>query len=122
MATKKTKKATAPKKAAAPPAAAKPKKAKQLKLPAEGMHRKTDPELDAAAEDYREKRDARMELTKTEKASKQTLLDLAKKKGIKVYIYESEDGEEYEVEYKEKTDENVKVKRVKAESDPGDED
>lgn len=117
MATKKAKakKAPAPKKAAAP------KKAKQLKLPAEGMSRKSNPEIDDAAELYREARDARMEHTKTEKATKQSLLDVCKKHGVSVYIYESEDGEEYEIEYKEKTDENVKVKRVKAESDARDE-
>ena len=119
-------KTAAPKKPAAaappPPAAepAKPKKGKQLKLPAEGMARATNPEIDALAEAYREKRDARMALTKEEKAAKQSLLDVAKKHGITVYVYESEDGDEYEVKYKAKTDEEIKVKRVKAEPDETD--
>lgn len=113
---KKTKKAPAAK-----PATQKPSKAKQLKLPAEGMTRKSIPELDQAAEKYREERDTRMEHTKLEKAAKQSLLDVAKKHGVRVYVYESEDGEEYTVEYAAKTDENVKVKKVKAEGDSDDE-
>lgn len=94
-----------------------PKKQKQLKLPAEGMSRKAIPELDKAAESYREARDIRMEHTKVEKTAKVNLLNVAKKYGVKVYVYESEDGDELEVEYIEKTDEDVKVKKVKPESD-----
>ena len=100
----------------AAPAAAKPKKAKQLKLPAEGMSRKANPEIDKAAERYRVARDTRMEHTKVEKAEKANLLEVAKKHGIEVYVYESEDGEEFTVEYTKKQDEDVKVRKVKPES------
>lgn len=91
-------------------------KAKQLKLPAEGMSRKAIPEVDKAAERYRDARDIRMDHTKLEKAAKQSLLEVAKKHGVKVYVFEDEDGEELEVEYIEKTDENVKVRKVKPEA------
>ena len=96
------------------------RKAKQLKHPAEGMSRKRNPDIDRAAEKYRAARDIRMEHTKLEKAAKLSLLETAKKHSVKLYLYESEDGEEFEVEYTEKTDENVSVKKVKADSD-GDE-
>lgn len=114
MAKKNAKKAKAAKPApetSKKPAA--PKKAKQLKLPAEGMSRKANPEIDAAAEEFRTARDVRMEHSKAEKAAKAKLLDVAKKHGIKLYIYESEDGEELEVEYTAKTDENVTVRKAK---------
>jgi hypothetical protein len=118
---KRAAKNSAPAKKPAPPpttAEAKPsKKGKQLKLPAEGMARKSDPEVDAAAERFRSARDTRMEHTKLEKAAKANLLEVAKAKGIKVYVYESEDGEEFSVEYTEKQDEDVKVKKVKPDED-----
>jgi hypothetical protein len=94
-----------------------PQKAKQLKLPAEGMSRKRIPEVDDAAEAYRVARDERMAHTKVEKEKKAKLLETAKKHGIKVYVFEDEDGEELEVEYTAKTDENVTVRKVKAEAD-----
>jgi len=117
---KTAKKPAAPSKApgAAPaPTPAKATKAKQLKLPAEGMARKTNPEIDAAAERYRVARDVRMEHTKAEKQAKANLLEVAKKHGITAYVYESEDGEEFEVEYLEKQDEDVKVRKVKPDTD-----
>lgn len=110
------------------PEKAKPaKKPQQMKLPAEGMSRKAVAEIDKAAENYREKRDVRMEHTKLEKAAKSVLIDVAKKhlaeaakndpKGIATYVYESEDGEEFEVRYIAKSAENVKVKKVTDEDD-----
>lgn len=113
-----TKKGTKTKKAAKPAAAKKPaKKPKQLKLPAEGMARKSIPEVEEAAEKYREARDTRMEHTKLEKAAKSVLQEVAKKHGVSVHLYESEDGEEYEVRYTAKTDEDIKVSKVKPPKD-----
>lgn len=89
-----------------------PKKTKQLGLPAEGMARKRIPELDTAAEAFRAQRDKRMKEQKLEKEKKTELLRVAKKYDQKVYVYESEDGEEFGVEYEEETVENVKVKKI----------
>jgi hypothetical protein len=92
----------------APPA--KPKGKKQLEIA--GTERKRIPELDEAAEAYRTARNTRQEKTKIEKAKKQELMAAARKHGVKVYVYESEDGEELELEYTAETKENVKVKKV----------
>jgi hypothetical protein len=45
---------------------------------------------------------------------------IARKHGVKVYVYESEDGEELQLEYTAETKENVKVSKL--EDDDGDED
>jgi hypothetical protein len=97
----------------------KPKKAKpqQQKLPGEGFARKGIKEIDDAAEAYRTARDTRMEYTKAEKAAKDYLLGVVKKHEAKVYIYESEDGEEMRVEYTAKAKENVRVRSASSESD-----
>ena len=96
----------------------KPKGKKQLDIP--GTERKRIDELDTAAEAYRTARNTRQAQTKVEKAKKQELLAVARKHGVKVYVYESEDGEELEVEYTAETKENVKVKKLE-DLDDGDE-
>jgi transcriptional regulator len=100
------------KKAKAEKAANTNKGPKQGTLPAEGMARKRIAEIDKAAEAYRVERNKRQAQTKVEKAKKQELIQIARKHGIKVYVYEGEDGEELEVEYTEATTENVKVTQV----------
>ncbi len=92
-------------------------KPKQLKLEAEGMNRKGIDEVDKAAEAFRVARDKRMALTKVEKEKKTLLMAVVKKHGLTNYIYEDEDGEDEEVEYKAETAENVKVKKVKSKPD-----
>jgi hypothetical protein len=89
-----------------------PKKPKQLGLPAEGMQRKKIAEVDKAAEAYRAARDIRMKHTKTEKERKLALIEVAKKHGVKDYVYEDEDGEEFAVEYTADQKENVKVRKL----------
>lgn len=96
-----------------------PKKAKQLSLAGEGMQRKKIAEVDKAAEAFREARDTRMKHTKVEKEKKTVLMDVAKKHGLKNgYVYESEDGEEFVVDYTEDSKANVKVRKL--ERDDGD--
>lgn len=95
-------------------------KGKQLKLPADGMKRTSIAEVDKAAEAFRVARDKRMALTKIEKEKKVLLLEAAKKHGVKKYVYEAEDGEEFEVEYESEVEENVKVKKVKQDEDDED--
>ncbi len=86
----------------------------QLKIP--GTSRKEGPgrikELDDAAEEYRSERDKRQAQSKVEKAKKQELLAVARKHGVKVYVYEDDNGEDLEVEYTAETKENVSVKKV----------
>jgi hypothetical protein len=77
-----------------------------------GFERKRIEELDQAAEAYRTARNSRQEKTKVEKAKKQELMAVARKHGVKVYLYESEDGEELQLEYTAETKENVKVKKI----------
>lgn len=90
----------------------KPAKGQQLKLPAEGMTRKPIKEIDDAAEAYRLERNKRQEQSKKEKAKKTELMAVARKHGVQAYVYESEDGEEFTVEYSSATKENVKVTKI----------
>lgn len=95
-------------------------KAKQLGLPGEGMQRKKIAEVDKAAEAFRDARDTRMKHTKVEKEKKAVLMEIAKKHDLKAgYVYESEDGEEFVVDYTEDQKANVKVRKL--EHDDGDE-
>lgn len=93
---------------AAAPETAPAKGKKQGEL--DGFGRERIAELDGAAEAYRKARNERQAKTKVEKAKKQELMAVARKHGVKVYVYESDDGEELEVEYTAETKENVKVK------------
>lgn len=117
MTKSKTKKPKAEKAATQKPAAPKKAKPQQQKLPGEGFQRKGIKEIDDAAEAYRAARDVRMEHTKLEKAAKDRLLDVVKKHEAKVYIYESDDGEEMRVEYTAKAKENVRVRSASSEPD-----
>lgn len=108
---KKTNKAPKAENASAAAAAdSKPKGKRQGELA--GFERERIAELDDAAEAYRVARNTRQAQTKVEKAKKQELMAVARKHGVKVYVYESEDGEELQVEYTAETKENVKVKKL----------
>lgn len=97
--------------AAAAPAEAPPTKGKkQGEL--DGFERPRIAELDKAAEGYRTARNERQAKTKVEKAKKQELMAVARKHGVKVYVYESDDGEELQLEYTAETKENVKVSKI----------
>jgi hypothetical protein len=60
---------------------------KQLEVP--GTERKTNKEIDDAAEGYVEARDKRMKLGEKEKAAKDSLIAVMKKHGVNVYKDES---------------------------------
>jgi hypothetical protein len=68
---------------------------KQLNIP--GTERKEIPEVEAAAEAYREVRDDRCELSKKEAQKKLELLAVMRANKIKIYRYPDENGEELEV-------------------------
>lgn len=92
-----------------------PRKGKQTKLP--GTERQdTHPDIEEAAAEYVEVRDARMQLTKKEVAAQQKLL--ASMKANKLTKYRC-DQEDLEVEIVAK-DEKAKVKRVDAGADDDD--
>lgn len=117
---KKAKNSNAPKADDTAPAEAKPTTGKkQGEL--DGFERPRIKEIDQAAEAYRTARNMRQEKTKVEKAKKQELMAVARKHGVKVYVYESDDGEELQLEYTAETKENVKVSKLE-DSDDGDED
>ena len=101
-----------PAKATAKNENAKPSKKKQLDIP--GTERKRIAEIDDAAEAYRVERNKRQEQSKVEKAKKQELMAVARKHDAKLYVYEAENGEEFEVEYTADTKENVKVTKAAA--------
>ena len=118
---KKTTKAKAKKENATEPAATPPAEKPKKQGELAGFERQRIAELDTAAEAYRMARNTRQAQTKVEKAKKQELMAVARKHGIKVYVYESEDGEELEIEYTAETKENVKVKKVEDLDDDEDE-
>lgn len=60
-------------------------KAKQTNLP--GLDMAVDPQIEAAAESYREFRDERCALNKKESEAKQTLIHLMQSKGLQFYKY-----------------------------------
>jgi hypothetical protein len=92
----------------------KKKKAEQLKI--EGTGRKDAiPELDKAADEYREKRDARMDYQEEETAAQEFLTNLLKKHGRSEYAYEGDDGKLYRVSIAEA---KAKVKRVPTDKKP----
>lgn len=84
------------------------KKAEQLKI--EGTGRKDAiPELDKAADAYRDARDARMEMQEDESSAQEFLTNLLKKHGLRDYPYEGKDGKQYKATLDEP---KAKVKRV----------
>lgn len=121
MTKKGSKKAAKNENTATPAAAAaetKPKPAKGKKQgELSGFERKKIDEIDKAAEVYRKARNTRQAQTKVEKAKKQELMAIARKHGVKVYIYESDDGEELQLEYTAETKENVKVSKIDVDED-----
>lgn len=61
---------------------------KQIEIP--GTERKTNPEVDAAAEAYLVARNKRMKESKNEKAAKVTLIERMKAHGVGVYRTDTE--------------------------------
>ncbi len=86
------------------------KRSRRRNLP--GMELPSIPEIDEAADDYREKRDARMRMGKEENEAADRLLKLMTEHSLSVYEYEG-----YKVELSALT--KVKVRR-KAEAENGD--
>jgi hypothetical protein len=85
-----------------------------------GTERKEVPEVETAAEAYREVRDERCELSKREKQKKLELLAVMKAHKVKKYKYDDENGEEILVSLDDK-EPDVSVKRTgEAEADVGD--
>lgn len=82
---------------------------KQMQIP--GTERKQVPEVEQAAEAYREVRDERCELSRREKQKKLELLAVMKAHKIKRYKYDDEKGEEILVALDEREPE-VKVQRT----------
>jgi hypothetical protein len=98
------------------PAETKKGKAKQLRL--EGTGRlDSNPEVDKAAASYLESRDAMKEHKDAMKTRKSALLALVKKLEPQEYIYEDDDGEKFRVKYKQATDEDVTVTKIKDDED-----
>jgi len=87
------------------------KKQKQMTIP--GTERKEIPEIEAAAEAYREVRDERCELSKQERLKKLELLALMRAHKCTLYRYSDEEGEEHEVAASE--DPKVKLRKVETE-------
>ena len=87
-----------------------PAKAKQGHLP--DMEPPTVKEIDRAADDYRDVRDQRMELTKQETAKQAVLLELMRKHGLTHYEYD-----DYVVDIVANSSEKVKVKAKKVEDE-----
>jgi hypothetical protein len=87
------------------------KKQKQMTIP--GTERKEIPEIEAAAEAYREVRDERAELSKQERLKKLELLALMRAHKCTLYRYSDEDGEEHEIAASE--DPKVKIRKVETE-------
>ena len=84
----------------------------------EGTEPPKIPEIEKAAETYRQIRDRRMDLTKEEAKANELLLELMKKHGVAATGYRY-DGSEVTVK-KEK--EKARVRRIKAEGEGGDND
>lgn len=105
-----TKKKTDKKSAAK--AKAKAKKPDQLKLA--GTER-TDsiPEIEDADTEYRETRDAWMELQKEMGEAQANLTTVMKKHGVDTYLYEAKDGRQYEAYVPEADDPQAKSRVVK---------
>lgn len=84
-------------------------KRKQMQIP--GTERKQVPEVEQAAESYREVRDERCELSRREKQKKLELLAVMKAHKVKKYKYDDENGEEILISLDEREPE-VTVKKT----------
>jgi hypothetical protein len=82
------------------------KKAKQVKMEAEGFQGDRIKEIDQAAEVYVELRDQRMATLHEEIEAKATLMDLMNKHSLKAYGYEN-------ISVIIEAEEKIKVKRAK---------
>lgn len=71
------------------------------------------PEIEEAAEAYREARDQRMALGEEEAEALETLTDLLKKHDLSEYLYEGEDGVRYRAFISSEV--KAKVRKLKAE-------
>lgn len=91
---------------------AKAKKPDQLKIPGTG---RTDsiPEIEDADTEYREARDAWMELHKDMMTAQANLTTVMKKHGVETYLYEAKDGRQYEAYIPEVEDPEAKSRVVK---------
>lgn len=92
--------------------AVKKAKAKQTDLP--GMENRDIPEIEQAAERYRDVRDDRIALTKDESEAKQALIAVMKKHNRQVYTHNGLSITLEEID-------NVKVKSAKKADEEGDE-
>ncbi len=90
---------------------------KQMQIP--GTERKSVPEVEAAAEAYRDVRDERCELSKREKQKKLELLAVMKAHKVKKYKYDDEQGEEILVSLDDRDPEVSVRKTGEAESEIG---
>jgi hypothetical protein len=90
---------------------------RQMNIP--GTERKSVPEVEKAAEAYREVRDERAELSKRERQKKLELLAVMRANKVTKYKYDDEHGEEILVSLDER-DPEISVKKTgEAESDIG---
>lgn len=106
-----TKKKTESKKSAAK-AKAKAKKPDQMKIP--GTERTdTIPEIEDADTEYREARDAWMELHAEMMEAQSNLTATLKKHGLETYVYEAKDGNKYEAYVPEAEETMAKSRKVK---------
>lgn len=83
-----------------------------------GTERKSDPDVEAAAERYIEARDERMKCSKTEKQAKLELIATLQSRRIKKYKFDDAEGEELLVAIEDKLDVTVR-KTGEAESSIG---
>jgi len=86
------------------------KKMKQGRIP--GTEGKRYPEITKAAIEYKEKRDARMELEVQERGARDRLTERMRKRGITTYVFEDEEFEAY---IPEKEDPQAKVRTITTE-------
>jgi hypothetical protein len=92
-------------------------KRKQMQIP--GTERKSVPEVEEAAQAYREVRDERCELSRKEKQKKLELLAVMKAHKVKKYKYDDENGEEMLVSLDEREPDVTVRKTGEAESEVG---
>jgi len=92
-----------------------PKKPQQLQI--SGTERKQIRAIEIAADNYREARDERMELTESEVAARDALVQEMRKADVKVYKFHDHDGEEITVELDETTKVKVRKKGARPESE-----
>jgi hypothetical protein len=79
---------------------------RQLQI--KGTERKQDPDVEAAADAYREAHDTRMSHTKVEKQKKLELIAVMQARKLKKYKFDDAEGEELEVAIEDKLDVSVR--------------